>query len=328
MNFNYLKSTITLPSSGDILLSPQREVELGGEYYIPYFDDRLLAPKEEIPKPKKTLQVGERYALQGTTCDEFEMPTKVYEVKKILDIVKGITLNSVVVKQVSGPTSTIFSLTKDDCKLLGIPFETSLQIFPLNQGWIRIYDSLPEEPKEVEFDVSDLSTYPTCAIDGTIRRITMKLSGFEMLGDHNIKHEQSSLMSFDTFMSTLKIYAKKTIKGDGIRSTHISQGRTFPFQFLTSHLGVPTISSCVDAVGNIYIEFDISLTQGYTQTKKTQDKRIGVKPNKLVGEISDYFGVKWMQREATTLNAINTANGVAQNKVVLRRLINQYQIQR
>jgi hypothetical protein len=296
MRFSHSTTEIKSPRS------TIQEVVLDGLYYIPFFDGRLKDTSSKPLKQKPLFEVGGMYVLQGTTCDDFDMPIKVYEVKKVLDVVDGINLNSIIVKQVSGPTSTIFSLTKGDCKILGIPFETGLQIFPQSQGWIKYYGELPEESKEVEFDASDYSTYPCCIIDGTIRRTTLKLFGFEMINDSIIKHEQTGPISFDVFMKSLRVYAKKTIKGDGIKSAHISKDHEFPCHFLTSHLGIPKVNGCVDAVGSIYLEFDMSMPQGYTDTHRTSDQRIGVHPSKLVGDISEYIGVKWKNNVQFTTN--------------------------
>lgn len=299
----YLKSSLDSSAIGRV-----REVILNERHYLPYFDDRLEMPSEDIPKSTKQFQIGDRYVLQGTSCDDFSMPSKVYEIKGVLGTVNDICLNSVVVKQLSGEKSTIFSLTKTDCQTLGIPFERELQIFPQNLNWTKVTEEAAIET--LEFDANNMATYPVCVIDETIRKFIIKLSGFTTMYD-KIVAPDSKHIPVDLFIESLKVRTKKTLLGDGIISSHISQGRTFNPLIVTGDLGACSQrGQIVDDLGNIFIEVDLTHPQAYTSEHKTEDRRLGVQPQVLEGPIHDIFEVvfkeTYKERQSSLNNLLNT----------------------
>ena len=297
-------------------ISRYREIILDNRYYLPYFDDRMELPKEEIPKQGNIFNIGEKYILQGTVCDEFDMPTKVYEVKGILGTINGIRLDSLVMKQISGEKSTIFSLTKTDCQVLGIPFERELQIFPQNLNWIK--DGGEEVNNEREFNLNDMSSYPVCIYDGTIRKFILKLSGFSTMYDYvvtpNGKHIKKSL-----FFASLKVRAKKTFIGDGVTSAHITNGRTFNVNFMTPMLGTCSVEGqVIDDLGNIFIEVDLTHPQAYTSTHKSADRKLGVAPHFLEGSIHDLFEVVYQEEYRENISSLNNLlNNIARPKTTI-----------
>lgn len=277
------------------------KVVLSDAYIIPYFDNRFKMKDEDIPHQSKYC-VGDRYILQGCECDEFDMPIKEYELKGVLGTVNGIVLDSLVMKQISGPTSTIFSLTKGDCNTLNIPFERELQIFPQNLNWVKV--SQTEETKNIEFNPSNLSTYPICIIDKTIRNMIIKLSGFRTeCGD--IITPDGSRMFLDSFVGTLNIKTKKTIFGDNIHSRHIPNGSFIDFEIVTKDVGVGTTNrSVVDMSGSIYLELNLLGMQSYSDDAMTSDKLIGIQPSKLNGDFNEFFEVSWIE-QVTKLTSPN-----------------------
>lgn len=133
----------------------------------------------EIEKFKK----GDVFSLQGAECDDFTMPIKEYEVVKKVDEIFGIKLDGIVVKQLSGEKSNIFSLTKTDCKTLGIDFEPRLAFFPMNMNWKEV--QIKEDNNVKEFVPFDFSTYPVAQGSGLIERIVLKISNVKIL---NLPH--------------------------------------------------------------------------------------------------------------------------------------------
>lgn len=84
----------------------------------------------------KNIVKGKVYALivaspeQGTIINE-----RFYKMIDYVGKLNDVDIESVVVKQVGGEDTTVFSLTKADCKELGIPYEPKLQLFPLQMKW-------------------------------------------------------------------------------------------------------------------------------------------------------------------------------------------------
>lgn len=46
-----------------------------------------------------------------------------------------IIIDGVIMKQIDGETGMLFSLSKNDCIIYNIPYESNLQIFPLTMKW-------------------------------------------------------------------------------------------------------------------------------------------------------------------------------------------------
>lgn len=87
--------------------------------------------------------VGSDYALFNKKIDGFEQGERIYKCFGYVNRLNGIDIDSVVMKQVGGEDSTIFSLTRDDCEMLKINYEQGLCLFPSNMNW-----ELPSYEKE------------------------------------------------------------------------------------------------------------------------------------------------------------------------------------
>ena len=283
-----------------------QEVVLSDAYIVPYFDNRFKMKEEDMPR-KAEYCIGARYSLQGCECDDFSMPIKEYELKGILGTVNGIVLDSLVMKQISGPISTIFSLTKGDCKTLNIPFEKGLQIFPKNLNWVRV-DETPQ-PKEVEFNPSNLSTYPVCIVDNTIRQMLVKLSGFQEIHTSTCKEiitpDGRHIPTLE-FVTSLQVRFKKTIFGDNITSSHKPQNQCVGYTLATANVGVVNFEQqVVDNTGSIYLELHFKGPQAYSDNARTVDRQIGIAPSKLNGEFNEFFEVVWQEVKNKPIEHIN-----------------------
>ena len=103
--------------------------------------------KKRLNKP--LLNRGNLIALVDGCCEDFENTERVYEIVDKVNEVYSIQINGLIVKQVSGEKSMIFSLTNDDCKELGIEYEPCLQLFPINMKWC-----IPKsEMEEINFNI-------------------------------------------------------------------------------------------------------------------------------------------------------------------------------
>ena len=167
--------------------------------------------------------VGKRYTLQGEKCDGFDMPIKTYEAICKLPVINGVQVNAVIMKEIdSDNTSTIFSLTKNDCNSLNIEFQPRLQIFPAQLNW-RLTESSDADDK-VEFNVDDLSTYPVNYQDKKIHSVIIKLSGYRGNKNTIITPDGNSIKLVD-FMRNFSVYAKENIgQIDDMESRYIAAG--------------------------------------------------------------------------------------------------------
>lgn len=151
------------------------------------------------------LKTNQLYSLQGENCEGFSMPTRVYSCKGFIDDIGGMKIDSVVMKQVEGDTDTIFSLTKLDCKLLGIPFEEKLQLFPKDFNWQRVVTTQEQR----DFDVNNLGTYKPSPKDGTIRMMHIFVKNIEWgRGTNIIMPNRSKSIDVTTLMRTVKFSFK------------------------------------------------------------------------------------------------------------------------
>lgn len=181
-------------------------------------ENRFILPKElfkavdftnmgVVEEPKNiapTFIKGEKYSLKGVSCEGFEMPEKIYEVVGVHDSFDGVDINSVIVKQISGDQDKIFTLSKNDCKFMGIDYENGLQLFPKYLDWKKVKDIVP-------FDASNLATTPLSDIDGSIRYILLQLNGFKDYADGYIVTPSGKIIKEEQFENTLKIVSNEPI---------------------------------------------------------------------------------------------------------------------
>lgn len=137
-----------------------------------YFSPSLMGEKREVKMEK--FKEGDVFSLQGMECDDFTMPVKEYEVVRKVDEVFGVKLDGLVVKQISGENSTVFSLTKTDCQTLGINFQPRLLFFPMNMDWKEVRIKNKEQIKE--FNPNDFSSYPVLKETKLIEKIVVCVS--------------------------------------------------------------------------------------------------------------------------------------------------------
>ena len=153
--------------------------------------------KENNAEIRHYLKQGDKLCLKGDECDGFSMQESVYEYVEHIGKVNGIDIDSFVVKRVydgSKESPKIFSLTKDDCKMLNIQFQQGLELCPQNLPWQRIEDfeksvigTSSEDKKENiteqknnHFDGINLGTYPVDRETKRVRKIMIKIGRFDV----------------------------------------------------------------------------------------------------------------------------------------------------
>jgi hypothetical protein len=142
-----------------------------------YFNPSRMGRKREDRNNNLEYQKGDILTLKGVECDDFQMPSKVYEVIKNITSFSDIIMDAYVVKQIEGKQSAIFSLTKHDCASLGIDFQPQLQLMPKNLNW----ECSTKKLLKKEFDKNDFSTYPVVPHSNMIEKIVLEISGISRM---------------------------------------------------------------------------------------------------------------------------------------------------
>lgn len=103
--------------------------------FIPYnevldnFMREISSKKEEKQFIENELYTIEKYD------EDIPIDKQIYRLIKFLKPNEYILSDTLVMKLVEGPNNGIYSLTKMDCKLLNIPYESGLQLFSTNHRW-------------------------------------------------------------------------------------------------------------------------------------------------------------------------------------------------
>jgi hypothetical protein len=265
-------------------------------HVIPIFDDRFkyVPPTPEVKDNTPTFNVGSIYTLKGMECDDFSMPSKEYELLGVVNTLEGIKLDSLIMKQISGPKSTIFSLTRSDCAKLGVEFQKGLELFPKNLNWVQKVNEEQETPKvsgEVEFDPLNMSTYPCCHIDKTIRKFLIKISGFKRHGSM-IVDPNGDVVTSDLF----RIITKHTIGGNDLTGARIPQNVALSYNIVTQAVSHIEDNPIIDIFNNIYIEVDLTQNQSSfipSWVERTEDGKLGVGNVFLRGEFHEHFRIAY-----------------------------------
>jgi hypothetical protein len=267
-----------------------KNIVVDGRYIIPFFSDRLayVPSMEQMQSPFFVL--GDTYKLSGAGCEDFTMPIKEYQLVAILDNANGIILDAVVMKQISGERSTIFSLTKLDCQNLGIEFQRGLQIFPKNLNWVKKENTqeVVETSSEVEFNSNILATYPKNYDDGLIHRVVIKISGFKRHLQGIMAQDNGHLISSTGSRPRFTIRVKQRI-GNATNT----DSATFPVDYcLPYKIVTSSVSRCSETSGN-YMDEDGCIFLELDMTRKGFDRNIIGLNHELLGEYSfnDLFEV-------------------------------------
>ena len=102
--------------------------------------DRFLKTKPESKrkakeKVRRKFVVGELISLKTKSkCGSKEV-IKGYKVVKFFYTINDIETNALVLKQIYGPQSQIYTLNIHDCRKLHIKYEPGLEVFSMNLNW-------------------------------------------------------------------------------------------------------------------------------------------------------------------------------------------------
>lgn len=93
--------------------------------------------KQEKKKINKKFIIGDTYILRSKRVKGCKQTVKEFIIKKYIYTINDEPVNVVIVKQISGDMSNIFTLNRNDCKKLHLKFEEGLQVYPMELNWIR-----------------------------------------------------------------------------------------------------------------------------------------------------------------------------------------------
>mgnify|MGYP003298680730 CR=1 FL=1 len=95
--------------------------------------------KQEVKEKVKTKYVvGDIYSLSIKSRDNSKSIRKTFELKKFIYTINEEEVNILIMKQLSGPTSMMFTLNKEDCKKYHIKYEEGLQVFSMYSKFVKL----------------------------------------------------------------------------------------------------------------------------------------------------------------------------------------------
>ena len=229
------------------------------------------------------------------------MHSNTYELVKKYDTLNGVDFASLVMKPIDVKSSTIFTLTKQDCANLGIRFEEGLQLFPKDLGWIPLDK---KEIKEIDFnrdyDENDMSTYPVDKETKTVMHIILRLTGFTQISGEKIKTPTGNVISTYDFTKSLLIRYENGVEPFPNKNNNNNwsiQGRIVT-PSLFDHMPLNVIVH--NPTHSIFVEIDTIYKD------LSNDKVYGIDPEFLVDKnIDDIINVSW-EAKVTQENSLDT----------------------
>lgn len=164
-----------------------------------------------------------------------------------------------------------------------------------------------------EFDLANIATYPTNGLDGSLRNIILKVTGFSSFNAGRLTGPDGNEMDTEAFLASLKVVSQKAIAdaNDKGYSTFAAY-ESIPFRLMTQKYGAGIVdyTSICDAKGELFLELD--LTKPVKDQGKTLDGYIGVNPTAFSGvtgtteeemaaAIKNLFKIAWAQYDSLEL---------------------------
>lgn len=152
------------------------------------------------------------------------------------------------------------------------------------------------------------SSYVLTGLDGTLRNIIIKVSGFSAYNASKLTGPDGNEMDSESFLASLKVITTSPIAAgvssvaSGVTTASFAQYESIPYRVVTQRYGkgIVEYSSACDAEGCIYLEVDLAKpVQGL---QGTIDGYVGVLPaNVDIQKFSSLFKVTWAQYDSLEL---------------------------
>lgn len=236
-----------------------------------------------------SLTVGKKYTLVLEGEENFQNIERTYIIVKKIEELNNVKMDAVVVKQIDGVETTIFSLTKNDCKVLGIKYIPGLQMFPSNMDW-KPLDKKEESTQQMSVKNIDQSLYNLYYNDfifnsgmkrvqitpvsskiveivednHQIDSIIIEVDGFKMYNDDVIITPLQQKIHIEDFLRTLKVITKNQIGPNSsifdLQYLSFAANEEIPFRIITQKysLHLTNCKGICDNDDKIYIEVDLT----------------------------------------------------------------------
>lgn len=164
-----------------------------------------------------------------------------------------------------------------------------------------------------DFVTADLTKYPTNGLDGSLRNVILKVTGFSSFNAGRLTGPDGNEMDTEAFLASLKIVSQKAIEdADNDGYTTFAAFESIPFRVMTQRYGsgIVDYNSVCDAKGELFLELD--LTKPSKAQGKTLDGYVGVNPKafsgitgqteeEVIAQIKELFKVAWAQYDSLEL---------------------------
>ena len=228
--------------------------------------------------------VGENYALGGEVIEGYTQKRKVYKLIGVVDTFAGANVDSLIVKQIEGEQSHIYTISKNDCAFLGIEYQNGLQLFSKDLGWKHVRN-LPE------FNPHNMSTSPTSEIDNSIRHMVLKLNGFTDYADGYVLSPSGKLIKENQFVQSVQVIAKEpVVYGNG----HIVQDKV-PLRVSVTHPRSKLFNhgNFISSEDEVFLLIELVDWKSHLNAN-TFDGKFGVDPKYFDGlDPNKYLEVSW-----------------------------------
>lgn len=283
-------------------VTPPQETRLEKLFSAPpgsfHIVDHTTYVNEDI-NALNTLRKGRTYMLKGMSCDGFKTREKVYEVVGFVDRYHGVDINSVIVKQVSGDHGLIFTLSKNDCNCLNIEYEPGLQLFPLNMPWELVVEKVP-------FVEDNMGTIPLSLVDGTVRYMLLRITGFNDFEDGLIQTPSKHLITEKQFLKSLRVIAKLPLVYNNAQM--VEDGKKLNISVLKLDDHMYPHGNFISSDGEIHVLIDFRKKRDALIMANHLDTEIGIERMYLADKnLFDMVEVKWDEFGAQTVDEYNKA---------------------
>lgn len=97
--------------------------------------EKTKLKRQEKKKINKKFVVNHTYHLRTKLNNENR---KIFVLKKFIYTINDLPVNILILKQLSGEKNKIFTLSREECKILHIKYEDGLQVWPMDLNWIDL----------------------------------------------------------------------------------------------------------------------------------------------------------------------------------------------
>lgn len=164
-----------------------------------------------------------------------------------------------------------------------------------------------------DFEIADMTAYPTNSLDGSIRNVILKVTGFSSFNAGRLTGPDGNEMDSEAFLASLKVISENAIEdADDSGYTTFRQYESIPFRIVTQRYGhgIVDYGTICDAKGELYLELD--LIKPIKEQGKTMDGYIGVNPNAFSGisgdteeeiteQVKNMFKIAWAEYDSLEL---------------------------